>query len=75
MLRLDAQGERVIFGKTVRRPDAIEQLKAEVAADGLLDDFAVALSGPRRAHLNRAQQIRVNGQCGSYFGHVSIIAS
>ena len=75
MLRLDAHGERLIFGETVRRPDAIEQLKAEVAADRLFDDFAVALSGPRCAHLDSAQQIRVNGQSGPHLRHMCIIAS
>ena len=75
VLRLDGQRDRLGLGEPVAVPKPLEEIEAKVAAQGLLDDLAVALAAARSPDLHCAQDFLVDGQCGPHLAQGVIIAS
>jgi hypothetical protein len=55
VLSLDGERGGLILGQIAPSPESVEQVEPELAAERLLDDFAVALACAGRANLDRAE--------------------
>jgi hypothetical protein len=75
MLGFDRECGGVFLRELVSFPEAVEQLKTELAPEGLLDDLAVAFAGARRTHLDGAQNFLFDGKRRTNFRHIRILAS
>ena len=75
VLRLHRQGDRVRFRQGRSAPQALEEVESQVAAEGFLDDLAIALARPRGADLDPPKDVLVDRQRRSYLCHTGIIAS
>jgi hypothetical protein len=75
VLRLDGELDRRALAELVTRPQSIEQVEAQIAAERLLDHFAVTSPGPGRANPYRPEHILVDREGGASFRHFGILAS
>jgi hypothetical protein len=75
VLRFKGEPHRLIFAHAVLFPEPFEQIKAEVAAQGLLDDFAVALTLSCGADLYPAEHVSVESDGSTHLVHIRILAS
>src|SRR5213593_293985 len=71
VLRLNRQGDRFVLWHIVTRPDALEEVEAELTAQRILDHLAVAPARARCADLDRAEDLLVDGERGAYLRHSS----
>jgi len=74
-LRLDGELERHALAELITRPQSVEQVEAEIAAQCVLDHFAVPSPGPGRAHLYRPEHILVDREGSAGLRHFGILAS
>ena len=75
VLSLDGERRGLILGKVVTGPQASDEVEAEVAPEGFLNDLAVAPSGARRLDLDGSKYVFVDCQRCPRLRHSRIIAS
>src|SRR4029453_3342834 len=75
VLCIDGDPQGLLFAQVGRFPYPCEQVEAEVAAQGILDHFAVAPTCPGRLDPDRAQDSLVKRHRGACFRHNRIVAS
>ena len=67
--------QRLPLAEIVSLPQTLQQVETELAAQGLFDYLAVALPGPRSAHLDRAQDLLIDCESRPHLRHIRILAS
>lgn len=75
MLRLDPEPEGGVLVQIGRVPDPLQKLESEIASQRLLDHVAVAATGARCLHTNRAEHALVESDRRPRLRHIRIIAS
>ena len=75
VLCLDGERDGLVFRQVVALPEPVEQVEAELASQHLLDHLAVALPRPRAAHLDGAEDLRVDRQRRARLRRLGITAS
>ena len=75
MLRLNRQLCGLILRRLILGPEAIQQLKTQVAPQRVLDNLAIALAHASGPHLDPLQNFFVDSYRRSNLWHLRIIAS
>ena len=75
MLRFDGELGGLDLGYVVPSLHPIEQIQAQISAEGLFDDLAIGLTGARSLHLDGPKDVLVDRQRGARLRHGHIMAS
>jgi hypothetical protein len=60
VLSLDGKRGRLVLRHFVSLPESFEKVEAELAPNGFLDHFAVALADSRASHLDGPENVLVD---------------
>ena len=75
VLRLDRQRDGLVVGELCPLPEALDEIEAEIPAEGLLDHLAVAPARSCCAHLHGSKDFLVDRERRPHFRHHGILAS